>query len=278
MNFATKLSYRKRISFIYNNGETISTPFTEVLHQGDDYILAKREINGFYSVLDLNGIEKDVTLKVLHRFKNGFLLTYRPYSKSYKSSDGVKYFVNYNIYSILDYSAGKYYTIGILQADQIKDLAELKVTYNKDVRGSVTSFNNPLYHLKDFIFSEIFDNQYILTAKPLMVNPMSLLSKTGNTDLDIYYAKRIWAAVDIFQKDYLTELAVAGTNTADVTFEEAETELMNNIDFPESPDEKLDIDRLTNKNPDIEFIPYKSLKKKNKWQKILSSVVSFVHS
>lgn len=278
MNFTAKLSYRKKISFVYDSGEIRSTQFTQVSHCGDDYILAKSSSNGFYSVLDLNGMEKDATIKVLHRFKNGFLLTYRSYPKSYKSSDSIEYFINYNIYGVLNYSTGKFYVIDIVQSDEIKDLTSLKIIYNKDVKGAITSFANPLYCFKDFIFSEIFDDQYILTARPLMANPLSLkLKGVGDINFDVYFTKRIWSAIDIFdQMENRAEIDVTDINIADVTFEQAETDLIKYVSFPESVEEKLDIDRLVNKKSNFGFITYKSIKKKNKWHQMLTNLRSFV--
>jgi hypothetical protein len=281
MNFKTRLSYNNRVLFVYSNGEVKQTPFTEVSFFGDNYILAKSETDTFYSILDLDGNEKDDKLKVVHRFLNGLLLTYKPYRKSYNSSDSFEYFINYNVYSVLNYATGKRYTAGIIQSDEVKEETEIDVIHTKCVKTVIRYFlNKPLYCFKDFIFSEILDNQFILTGSMLMANPLQIPAGIeGYPDFDMYKTRKIWSVVDIFgQKAHTLETDIILSTKSRITFKEAELELMGVMTMPEKPEKETCEENAIYKDLNTEYNTYRNWKKKNKWQLMISNVLSFARN
>lgn len=280
MNFKTRLSYNNRVLFVYENGDVKQTPFTEVSFFGDNYILAKCETDTFYNILDLDGNEKENAPKIVHRFQNGLLLTYKAFRKSYHSSDSFEYFINYNVYSVLNYDTGKQYTAGIIQSDEIKEATEIDVIHNKCIKTVIRYFlNKPLYCFKDFVFSEILDNQYLMTGSPLMANPLQISPGIeGYPDFDTYKTRKIWAVVDIFsQKEHTTETDNIAVTNSRLTFKEAEFNLMEVMTMPERPEKEL-CDEAVYEDLNTEYNIYRSWKKKNRWQLMLNNVLSFTRN
>jgi len=281
MNFKTRLSYDNRIMFVYENGDIRHTPFTEINFFGDNYILAKSELDTFYTVLDLNGNEYDKQLKIIHRFQNGLLLNYKAYKKNYTSSDNSNYFVNYNTYNILNLVTGKHYTAGIVQSDEITDTISLDVVQKKYRKTIICDFlNKPVHCFKEFIFSEILDNQYIITGNILMANPLNTNSSIeGYPDFDSYAAKKIWSVVDIFkQHKHDLETDISSTTIDRITFKEAELHLINHISLPDLPDKKDYQNHTVYKNVTNEYTLLRNWKKKNKWQLMIKNVLSFARN
>lgn len=277
MNFKTRLSYNNRVLFVYENGDVRQTPFTEVSYFGDNYILAKSETDTFYNILDLDGNHKDIEFKVVHRFLNGLLLIYKAHNKSYSSSDNFEYFINYNVYSILNYATGKQYVTGIIQSDEIKNETEIDIVHSKPVKTVLRYFlNKPLYCFKDFIFSEILDNQYIVTGSLLMANPLQVnRGLEGYPDFDSYKSRKIWVLVDIFrQKAHTAETDIIATTNIGLTFKEAELELMAVMTMPERPEKEV-CGAAMYDDLNTEYNTYRNWKKKNRWQAILNNVMSF---
>ena len=280
MNFKTRLSYNNRVLFVYDNGEVKHTPFTEVSYFGDSYIMAKRETDTFYTMLDLDGNEQDDLLKIIHRFQNGLLLIYKSYKKSYRSSDSYEYFINYNVYSVFNYDTGKQYTAGIVQSDEIKDDTEIDDIHTKSTKVIIKYFlNKPLYCFKDFIFSEILDSQYIVTASLLLANPLQIHTLVeGHPDFDTYKARKIWSVVDMLsQVAHTIETDNSATTNNGLTFKDAELYLMEVMTMPERP-EKDAYAEAVYLDLNTEYNTYKNWKKKNRWHRMLNSVMSFARN
>ena len=280
MNFKTRLSYNNRVLFVYENGDVRQTPFTEVSFFGDNYILAKSETDTFYTILDLNGNVKENSPKIVHRFQNGLLLTYKSFKKSYQSSDSFEYFINYNVYSVLNCDTGKQYIAGIIQSDEIKEETEIDVIHTKSIKTVIRYFlNKPLYCFKDFIFSEILDNQYLMTGSILMANPLQISPGIeGYPDFDTYKTRKIWSVVDILsQKMHTTETDIIASTKSRLTFKESEFNLMQIITMPERPEKEL-CDEAVYEDLNAEYNIYKNWKKKNRWQLMLNNVMSFARN
>ncbi len=280
MNFKTRLSYNNRVLFVYENGEVRQTPFTEVSFFGDGYILAKSETDTFFSLLDLDGNEKEGAPKVVHRFQNGLLLIYKAFKKSYQSSDSFEYLINYNVYSVLNYDTGKQYTAGIIQSDEIKSETEISVIHTKCVKTVIRYFlNKPLYCFKDFVFSEILDNQYVLTGSILLANPLHIAPGIeGYPDFDTYKNRKVWSVVDIFsQVVHTIQTDVAATTKYGLTFKDAELYLMEVMTMPERP-EKVEHNEAIFNDLNLEYNIYRDWRNKNKWHRMLNNVLSFVRN
>lgn len=277
MNFKTRLSYNNRISFVYRNGEVNQTPFTEVIFSGDDYILAKSDSDIFYSVLDLDGNLTKDDLKVIHRFQNGLLLTYKPFRKTYSSSDGFGYNINYNVFSIFNFSFLKSSTVAIIQADEIIEESNTEIFNAKCYKTVLCNFlNKPVYSFRDFIFSEILDNQYIITGNSLFANKVNIdKASNGFFDFDIYKSKKIWSVVNIFEQvSHTMETDIAGTTVTGLSFKDAEINLTNRLSIPKLPNKEDCMDFKIYTDLKNESVMYKTLKKKNKLHAMIKSVLS----
>ena len=264
MNFTTKLSYDGKQAFLYDNGKKMKTSYAEISYHGDDYVLAKKKATAFYSVLDLNGNERETDKKILHRFENGHLLTYKAYSKKYRSSDNFEYAVNYNIYSVLDYQSKKESVIGIVQSDSHNE---------KDCRIQTLScfLGQPLFRIGNFIFSDVFENRYVATFDMGLINPLS----KNNTDSDVMTTKKEWSIADIFaQTAHTTETDLFNTTYNSLTFAEAEVKIAGllNMDIPCKTES---IDRLTEKkNFDSSYRAFRQ-NRKNKFHLMVKNLLSF---
>ena len=165
MNFRTRLSYNNRLLFVYKDGHVKQTRFVEVSYFGDNYVLAKCSDSIFYTLLDLDGNELSEETHVVHRFQNGLLLTYNFFEKKYKSSDGISYVINYNVYKALNFDTGKSFVVNVIQSDNLLNTDESDFLKNKHWKVTVKEFlNKPVYCFKDFVFSELLDNQYLIVA------------------------------------------------------------------------------------------------------------------
>lgn len=277
MNFKTRLSCNNRISFVYKNGEVKQTPFTEVIFSGDDYILAKSDSAIFYSVLDLDGNVTKDDLKVIHRFQNGLLLTYKPFQKTYSSSDGFGYHINYNVFSILNFSFLKSSTVAIIQADEIIEESVTEIFNAKCNKAVLCNFlNKPVYSFRDFIFSEILDNQYIITGNSLFANTIKIDKvPNGFLNFDIYKSRKIWSVVNIFkQVSHTIETDIVETTVTGLSFKDAEINLMNMLSIPKLPNKEDYKDGKIYADLKNESVMYKTWKKKNKLHAMIKNVLS----
>lgn len=276
MNFKTRLSHNNRILFVYGSGEVRQTNFIEVSYFGDSYVIAKTADGIFSTLLDLDGNVINENLRVVHRFQNGLLLTYDFYAKEYISSDKCRYNINYNVYSVFNADTRKAYTVNVIQSDNLLKAPIQNVLHNRPVVTAIKYFlKKPVYQFKDFIFTDIIDNQHILTGTILNIG-------TGNTQLnafDHYYGRRIWSVVDIFaQTSYNGETELKNTCIASVIFKDAELVLSELVTMPDEPFIEDFTSGSTYNDAASEFRMYATWKKKSKWQQVLSGIFSLNHN
>lgn len=273
MNFKTRLSYNNRILFVYDNGEIKQTAFVEVAYYGDNYILAKGAEDTFYSLLDLDG-NMAAGHNVVHRFQNGLLLTYNFFSKDYVSSDKCRYSINYNLYNVLNFATGKSFTVNIIQSDNLLRKPAQDSLQDRPSKTVIKHFlNKPVYQFRDLIFSEILDNQFMITGTILNIHPNML--KQGNS-FEMVQGRRIWSVVDVFEQKNLKEVTEhEGAVVANVTFNEAQAELSAIIGMPEEPFKEDFANIADFKDANAEFHMYTTWKKKNKWQSMFSNMLAF---
>jgi len=239
--------------------------------------LAKSDSDIFYSVLDLDGNLTKDDLKVIHRFQNGLLLTYKPFRKTYSSSDGFGYNINYNVFSIFNFSFLKSSTVAIIQADEIIEESNTEIFNAKCYKTVLCNFlNKPVYSFRDFIFSEILDNQYIITGNSLFANKVNIdKASNGFFDFDIYKSKKIWSVVNIFEQvSHTMETDIAGTTVTGLSFKDAEINLTNRLSIPKLPNKEDCMDFKIYTDLKNESVMYKTLKKKNKLHAMIKSVLS----
>lgn len=276
MNFKTRLSHNNRILFVYGNGEVKQTNFIEVTYFGDSYVIAKTADGIFSTLLDLDGNLINENLRVVHRFQNGLLLTYDFYAKEYVSSDKCRYSINYNVYSVFNADTRKAYTLNVIQSDNLLKTPTQSVIHNRPVVNAVKYFlKKPVYQFNDFIFTEIIDNQYVVTGTILNVG---LGGKQQNA-FDFYYGRKIWSIVDLFaQKPYNFETEVKDTVISSVIFKDAEIILSELVTMPDEPYIEDYNSGATYNDASSEFHMYTKWKKKNRWQQMLSGILSSNHN
>lgn len=274
MNFKTRLSYNNKISFLYDNGEVKHTNYTEISFYGDSYILAKTSDAVFYTLLDLNGNLIDNSLHIVHRFQNGLLLTYDFHAKEYVSSDKCRYTVNYNVYNVYNADTRRSYNVSIIQSDNLLTKQSRKSLQSKPSKITIKHFlNKPIYKFDDLIFTEIFDNQYIIAGTIL-----NLVSTSDNNDrnvFDTYCNRKIWSVIDIFeQKEYDCETEIRRAYILNVAFEDANMALSTLVLMPEEPvAEDYPCGELFN-DASSEFHMYLTWKKKSRWHQMISGLLS----
>lgn len=275
MKFRTRMSHDNRLLFVYENGNVKQTRFVEVAYFGDSYVLARGGNDVFYTLLDLEGNETR-NLNIIHRFQNGLLLTYSSFEKKYTSSDNISYSVNYNTYSVFNHDTGKTAVVGVVQSDSIPVPGNDAILDTKCRKVAVKDFlNRPIYCFKDFIFSEILDYQFIVVgsffdfSKPINSNTQP------SFDFEAYKNKRIWGLVDILsQGEYHNETDISKSIYANLTFKETEFKLLELMPEPEMP--YIDDYQEKNVYNDVqaEFNMYSNWRKKNRWQMVLSKMLS----
>jgi hypothetical protein len=255
------------------------TRFVEVSYFGDNYVLAKCSDSVFYTLLDLDGNELSEEIHVVHRFQNGLLLTYNFFEKKYKSSDGISYVINYNVYKALNFDTGKSFVVNVIQSDNLLNSNENDFLKNKHWKVTVKEFlNKPIYCFKDFVFSELLDNQYLIVASYFDFNiaKASAEKGTGTTfNFDVHKYKRIWGVVDIYNcKEYNDETDINDKILSKLTFNEAEYELAELMELPEKPILEDYKEKAVFNDVAAEFVMYNNWKKKNRWKSMLSGILS----
>ena len=270
MNFRTRQSYNNRLVFVYPNGEVKQTGFIEVSFHGDDYVLAKNSDDIFYTILDLNGTEVKPGVNVVHRFQNGMLLTYSSFEKEYISSDTYKYKVNYNVYSVLNYTTGKSTVLSVLLSDNLLNVAEDEALRDKCRKTVVKDFlNKPVYRFKDLIFSEIIDYQYIITGTYVNLSAPG----TNNFDFNTYKSRKMWNVSDIsIPVPYNNETDIEAI-VSKVSFKEAELALMDLLQMQAEPHTEDFTDSNIYKDAAAEFTMYSRWRKKNQWQMMFARML-----
>ena len=273
MNFKTRQSYNNKLLFVYASGEVKQTVFTEVAFYGDNYLLAKGSGDLFYTLLDLDGNTVD-GYNVVHRFENGLLLTYHTYNKQYVSSDKFAYAVNYNIYSVVNFAMRKSYVVNIIQSESLLGQKyTAKVLEDKTRKTVIKDFlNKPVYCFNDFVFSEMMDNQYLITGTLLSVNP----KMSNPAEFDIFKHKKIWGVVDILrQKSHEGQTSMEETALCGITFNEAETYLSGFVTTPQEPMAEDFDNQHFYMDAVSEYNLYSSWRKKGRWQKMLGDLMPF---
>jgi hypothetical protein len=274
MNFKTRQSYNNRLLFVYENGEVKPTKFVEVAFYGDNYILAKSSDNLFYTLLDLDGNETGELVYVVHRFQNGLLLTYNFFTKQYVSSDLCTYAINYNVYSVLNFVTGKSYAVNVIQSDNLLTGKKYDILQDKTRKLAVKDFlNKPIYCFRDFIFSEILDNQYMIAGSLLNVS-----TAAASFDFDLYRGKKIWSVVDLFtHKEHTAETHIDHV-VSGATFKEAELQLLEMVNLPEEPFTEDYEDKAVYNDLVADYNMHAAWKKTNRLKQIFTNMLTFNHN
>lgn len=275
MNFRTRQSYNNRLAFVYPTGDVKQTRFIEVAYHGDNYILAKNSDDVFYSLLDLDGNEVEKDTYVVHRFQNGMLLTYSAFEKSYISSDHYKYAVNYNVYKTLNFETRKASVVHVVQSDSLLNISNeaIQDKYRKVV---VKDFlNKPIYCFGDFVFSEIFDFQYLIVGSYFNLTGSTI----GSFSFNIHKDRKMWGVADINAITLFEgQTDVSYKNLSRLTFREAELNLATFVSEPEKPYVEDFAEVSVYENAAAEFNMLKSWKKKSTWGLRLSKMLSLANN
>lgn len=244
----------------------------------EDYSLKQNRNSVFYTLLDVNGNEVKADLNVVHQFENGLLLTYTPFSKTYKSSDGYKYAVNYNVYSIYNHTTDESLVINIIQSDNLlekRSKSVPQVTVLKEFMGG------KIYKFNDFIFSEVLGDTYVVVGSHL--NFAAKASKTEIT-FDALQNKKIWGIADLnLCNAYTGETDVEDNILSGCIFKEVEYTLYNLVTFPgssllEEKEIKAEKDRVEKRNSETKKVVIKvksNFWKQLKWQTVLNNFLTF---
>lgn len=124
---------------------------------------------------------------VIHTFANGMVLTYEYFEKRYGANIGQPYFINYNVYKVLDVKSGKSYVVNVVQSERVEP-ATIKVQ-----KLNEKFLNKDLYAFDNLIFSELVDDVYVLTAA---VTAMPGKRNAG-INLENLASKKIWGVADV---------------------------------------------------------------------------------
>jgi hypothetical protein len=134
--------------------------------------------------------------------------------------------------------------------------------------------NKPVYCFSDFIFTEMMDNQYIVTGNVLFLSK----SQTA-ADFDLNKDKKIWAVVDILnQGEYNNETSMKASRMSGITFKEAEFCLSELISIPEQPVAEDYACNAVYSQAVTEYNLYSSWRSKSRWQKMMSNLMHFTKS
>lgn len=278
MNFKTKKSADNRMVFVDKYDRSIETNFVDVSYNQDNYVLAKRDNSPFYAVLDLDGREADEELNVVHRFENGLLLTYKPFTKQYRSSDNYTYDVNYNVYAVYDYDTKQSGVVGIIQSDSVLEHKTAPAVHKlKSFMGKI------IYAFDNFIFSEIFGDGLLITATHFNFAGMLTSGKAGSI-FDMYASKKIWNVADLaLCTEFNEETSVENLLINNRIFKEVEYTLYTFVSYAGQSEVKKETEHIseqrittkTSENKASSFTPQSQKVRKNKWQMLFGGVVAF---
>lgn len=267
MNFSTRKIQKNKMLFVYSNGQTRETEFTEVEYHGDNYVLAREKGSMFYTLLDLNGNEGEKKVYVVHRFKNGKLLTYSTFEKRYVPSDGQPYVINYNVYKMYDADLRKSYTINVVQSDSLLSRDGNSVEACKVVQLGDKYLNKEMFRFNELIFSEMIDDKFVLNAG-LTASP----GKNNNGfDFNRYIDRKVWSVADVTSLVAFNGENDITVSRRGVTFNEAQAGLFAVIDnnaqfkFHENYSDK---DALAQS-------AYTARARKSRWNNLLNRLIDF---
>ncbi|GGB64731.1 hypothetical protein GCM10007424_00790 [Flavobacterium suaedae] len=244
----------------------------------EDYLLEQKRKSIFYTLLDVNGNEVKTDLNIVHQFDNGLLLTYTPFSKMYKSSDGYRYAVNYNVYSVYNYTTDESLVINIIQSD---NLLETKFKSAPQVTVLKDFMSGKIYKFNDFIFSEIVDSTYVIVGTHLS---FSVKAPKVEASFDALQNKKIWGIADLsLCKAYTGETDVEDAMLSGCIFKEVEYTLYNLVTFPgtnllEEKEIKAKKEKAEKRNLEREKVVINvkpSFWKRPKWQTVLNNFLTF---
>ena len=240
----------------------------------EDYVLEQKRKSIFYTLLDANGNKVKTDLNIVHQFDNGLLLTYTPFSKMYKSSDGYRYAVNYNVYSVYNYSTDESLVINVVQSD---NLLEGKLKSTPKVKVLKNFMGGKIYSFNDLIFSEVLGSNYLVVGANL--NPSK-----NNVTFEALQNKKIWGVADLsLCKAYKGETDVEDNMLSGCIFKEVEYTLYNLITFPgtslleqkEIKEEKERVEKENSKLQKVIINVKPDFLKRSKWQTVLNNFLTF---
>jgi hypothetical protein len=267
MNFSTRKMQNNKMLFVYTNGQTRETEFTEVEYYGDSYVLAKEKGSLFYTLLDLNGNEGEKKVYVVYRFNNGKLLTYNAFAKRYVPSDGQHYVINYNVYKMYDADTRKSYTINVIQSDSLlSDREDVAKGYKLEKFNNVY-INKQMYRFNELIFSEVIEDKFVLNAG-LIASPGK---NADGFDLNKYIERKVWSIADVTSHESFNGDNDITVSRKGITFNEAEEKLYAVVDnscelkFNENYSDK---DALAQS-------AYTSRARKSRWNNLLNRLIDF---
>jgi hypothetical protein len=278
MNFKTKKSAGNGMVFVDKYDRSVETNFSDVSYNYDNYVLAKRNNSAFYAVLDLDGRETDEKINVVHRFENGLLLTYKPFTKQYRSSDNFTYDVNYNVYSVYNFDTKNEAVVCIIQSDNILNLKRIPL-----VQKIKSFMDKTIYAFDNFIFSEIFGDSLLITATHFNIPAMAGSAKKEDI-FETFSSKKVWNIADLTACS-----AFNGETSIDVLlssriFKEVEYTLYTLVNFSQQKETAPCVEECANvekSKAEVQEKPVASLKKnpekirKNKWQMLFGGKVAF---
>lgn len=236
MNFRTTQSADNKIILVDRFGNKEETLYNNISYYGDNYVIAKQNDSIFYTILNLDGEVILQELNIIHRFNNGFLLTYSSFYKEYRSSDNFTYTVNYNKYAVYNHTTKTSRVISIIQSDRIADTT---ITNPLLKIETIEYFiNKPIYSFNDFIFSEIIDDQYIITGDHFDLLSKKSKQQSKSSLFENYKGKKIWSILNVFdhkiQTEDMTSLSDDDTLLSRCSFRDVEYSLFSLMTFNET--------------------------------------------
>lgn len=166
MNFKVSKSEDYFFTFHYLDGKNIETNFNQLVYNGDNYVLAKNNFSNYFTLLDLNGESIHQEINVVNRFENGNLLIYEWFFDERESRDGNDISKTYHVYKIFDFDSKK--TKTLFAIDDIyfnpKAIFFNPRTDGLEVKHLFQLFGKKIYLIGNVIFSDIFDNEWIIIA------------------------------------------------------------------------------------------------------------------
>lgn len=230
MNFKTALSSTSELIFIYKCGKTRKTEFTEVCYYGDDYLLAKTQGDIYYSLLDLDGDRIQNDYKIVYRFFNGLLLTHSTNQKAIESADKISYNINYNIYSVLNFDMDSICPINVFDREESLDVISKEIPFQNLLPVVIRNYlNKPVLQFKEFIFSEIIGERYILCGN------LSLLKNSVALPFEELKNKKIWEVADVFNFNRPKHLNGTNNIITGKVLKEIEVKLLQLIELNKKP-------------------------------------------
>lgn len=216
---------------------------------------------------------------IIHRFKNGMYLTCTPFRKQYRSSDHFTYNINYNVYSLYN-SADKTSTVvNIIQSDTVTDntITESSIL----VRKIGVFMDKPLYVFKDFIFSEIIDNNFIITGNHFSISKDFNKGNNSTAVLNKYKSKKVWNLTNINDTLIFKGQTCVSEENAILTcriFKEIEYTLYTLVSHPETKANNKTASKYrkrTNKSSEYLLVNKTDNKETQQWHSGATGAVTF---